>query len=118
MSKQVIDEEYVAALSNTELRAMYTTNNLDPPQYPLAATNDEILNEIAKKKYPSLIHSWQDHDSLLEPQFEDSLSSKEKEKAWKIFQTLLGREAVEKPKKRLITHQFNDPHCGFHSLKS
>lgn len=36
MSKQVIYEEYVAALSNNQLKTMYLTTNIDPPQYPLA----------------------------------------------------------------------------------
>lgn len=108
MSKQVVDQEYIEALSNTELRAMYTAENLDPPsKYNEMICHDYLLNKIIMKK-TQIVYDYKDHDSLLEPQFEDTLSDEEKQSAWNNFQKQIQRETGKKFKRQYVTHNFNE----------
>lgn len=110
MSKQIVDDEYVAALSNTELNAMYSAELLKPPTKQITFPEDGLLKKILDSKYPQVVHNCEDHESLLESNFEDSLSDRDKESAWSNFQKLLQSETkTYKPKIFSLTRQFYQP---------
>lgn len=109
ISKQVLDQEYIAALSNTQLKAMYSIENLCPGVKGIQMPQDILLRKLIGQFFPKFVYDIENHESILDQGFGDTLSDKEKEETWINYHKLLQRDHTPStPKRCYVTHQFTN----------